>query len=127
MLNRRDKLLESCRHRRKHLLVSLFPPKKKEPTDTTALSSSRGNQSNLKKTLCTTNFNSFSEVTQNFLLSEYLNCAIDESIPTETCRGSPGGVRMISHGIHFFYSYSLGKNFLIYSLHELKSKTKTKN
>ena len=35
MLNRRDELLESCRHRRKHLLVSLFPPKKKEPPDTT--------------------------------------------------------------------------------------------
>ena len=35
MLNRRDELLETCRHRRKHLLVSLFPPKKKEPPDTT--------------------------------------------------------------------------------------------
>ena len=35
MLNRRDELLESCRHRRKHLLVSLFPPKKKEPPDIT--------------------------------------------------------------------------------------------
>ena len=35
MLNRRDELLESCRHRRKHLLVSLFPPKKKEPPDAT--------------------------------------------------------------------------------------------
>ena len=34
MLNRRDELLESCRHKRKHLLVSLFPPKKKEPPDT---------------------------------------------------------------------------------------------
>ena len=35
MLNRRDELLKSCRHRRKHLLVSLFPPKKKEHPDTT--------------------------------------------------------------------------------------------
>ena len=35
MLNRRDELLEACRHLRKHLLVSLFPPKKKEPPDTT--------------------------------------------------------------------------------------------
>ena len=35
MLNRRDELLEPCGHRRKHLLVSLFPPKKKEPPDTT--------------------------------------------------------------------------------------------
>ena len=35
-LNRRDELLETCRHRRKHLLVSLFkPPRKKEPPDTT--------------------------------------------------------------------------------------------
>ena len=33
MINRRDELLETCRHRRKHLLVSLFPPKKKEPPD----------------------------------------------------------------------------------------------
>ena len=36
MLNKRDELLETCRHRRKHLLVSLFkPPRKKEPPDTT--------------------------------------------------------------------------------------------
>ena len=36
MLNKRDELLEACRHRRKHLLVSLFdPPSKKEPLDTT--------------------------------------------------------------------------------------------
>ena len=34
MLNRRDELLETCRHQRKHLLVSLFLPKKKEPPDT---------------------------------------------------------------------------------------------
>ena len=33
MLNRRDELLETCRHRRKHLLVSLF--EKKKPPDTT--------------------------------------------------------------------------------------------
>ena len=32
MLNRRDELLETCRHQRKHLLVSLF--KKKKPPDT---------------------------------------------------------------------------------------------
>ena len=31
-----QELLEACRHRRKHLLVSLFkPPSKKEPPDTT--------------------------------------------------------------------------------------------
>ena len=36
MLNKRDELLETCRHQRKHLLVSLFkPPRKKEPPDTT--------------------------------------------------------------------------------------------
>ena len=35
MLNKRDGLLETCRHQRKHLLVSLFPPEKKEPPDTT--------------------------------------------------------------------------------------------
>ena len=36
MLNKRDELLETCRHRRKHLLVSLFkPPKDKEPPDIT--------------------------------------------------------------------------------------------
>ena len=36
MLNKRDELLEACRHRRKHLLVSLFdPPSKKEPPDIT--------------------------------------------------------------------------------------------
>ena len=36
MLNKRDELLEACRHQRKHLLVSLFdPPSKKEPPDTT--------------------------------------------------------------------------------------------
>ena len=36
MLNKRDELLETCRHQRKHLLVSLFkPPKNKEPPDTT--------------------------------------------------------------------------------------------
>ena len=35
MLNKRDELLETCRHQRKHLLVSLIkPPKKKEPPDT---------------------------------------------------------------------------------------------
>ena len=35
MLNKRDELLEACRHQRKHLLVSLFdPPSKKEPPDT---------------------------------------------------------------------------------------------
>jgi hypothetical protein len=33
MLNKRDELLETCRHQRKHLLVSLF--KKKKPPDTT--------------------------------------------------------------------------------------------
>ena len=33
MLNKRDELLETCRHQRKHLLVSLF--KKKEPPETT--------------------------------------------------------------------------------------------
>ena len=33
MLNKRDELLETCRHRRKHLLVSLT--KKEEPPDTT--------------------------------------------------------------------------------------------
>jgi len=34
MLNKRDELLNTCRHRRKHLLVSLFkPPKDKEPPD----------------------------------------------------------------------------------------------
>ena len=33
MLNRRDELLETCRHRRKHLLVSLF--ERKKPPDTT--------------------------------------------------------------------------------------------
>ena len=33
MLNKRDELLETCRHQRKHLLVSLFkPPKNKEPS-----------------------------------------------------------------------------------------------
>ena len=36
MLNKRDELLETCRHRRKHLLVSLFkPPEEDEPPDTT--------------------------------------------------------------------------------------------
>ena len=36
MLNKRDELREACRHRRKHLLVSLFkPPSKNEPPDTT--------------------------------------------------------------------------------------------
>ena len=36
MLNKRDELLETCRHQKKYLLVSLFkPPKKKEPPDTT--------------------------------------------------------------------------------------------
>ena len=35
-LNKRDELLETCRHRRKHLLVSLFkPPEEDEPPDTT--------------------------------------------------------------------------------------------
>jgi len=35
-LNKRDELLETCRHRRKHLLVSLFkPPEEEEPPDTT--------------------------------------------------------------------------------------------
>ena len=36
MLNKRDELLEACRHRRKHLLVSLIkPPDEEEPPDTT--------------------------------------------------------------------------------------------
>ena len=36
ILNKRDELLETCRHRRKHLHVSLFkPPSKKDPPDTT--------------------------------------------------------------------------------------------
>ena len=36
MLNKRDELLEACRHRRKHLLVSLVkPPSKKESPDNT--------------------------------------------------------------------------------------------
>ena len=36
MLNKRDELLETCRHQRKQLIASLFkPPKKKEPPDTT--------------------------------------------------------------------------------------------
>ena len=36
MLNKRDELLEACRHRRKHLLVSLLkPPEEDEPPDTT--------------------------------------------------------------------------------------------
>ena len=36
MLNKRDELLETCRHQRKNLLVTLFkPPKNKEPPDTT--------------------------------------------------------------------------------------------
>ena len=36
MLNKRDELLETCRHRRKHLLVSLSkPPEEDDPPDTT--------------------------------------------------------------------------------------------
>ena len=36
MLNKRDELLEACRHRRKHMLVSLIkPPDEEEPPDTT--------------------------------------------------------------------------------------------
>ena len=36
MLNKRDELLETCRHRRKHTLVSLIkPPDEEEPPDTT--------------------------------------------------------------------------------------------
>ena len=36
MLNKRDELLEACRHQRKHLLVSLIkPPDEEEPPDTT--------------------------------------------------------------------------------------------
>ena len=36
MLNKRNELLETCRHRRKHLLVSLFkPPEEDEPPDNT--------------------------------------------------------------------------------------------
>ena len=32
MLNKRDELLETCRHQRKYLLISVFePPKEKEP------------------------------------------------------------------------------------------------
>ena len=35
MLNKRDELLKVCRHRRKHLLVSLIkPPDEEEPPDT---------------------------------------------------------------------------------------------
>ena len=47
MLNRRDELLESCRHRRKHLLVSLFPPKKKEPPDTSETFKFKPNSSSI--------------------------------------------------------------------------------
>ena len=39
MLNKRDELLETCRHQRKHLLVSLFKPTKEK----TPPSSNRGN------------------------------------------------------------------------------------
>ena len=34
MLNKRDELLETCRHQRKHLLVSLLERKKKKPPNT---------------------------------------------------------------------------------------------
>ena len=48
MLNRRDELLETCRHRRKHLLVSLL----KKPTDTT-IKKQGDNQKILKRCLGT--------------------------------------------------------------------------